>query len=162
DSSSQEIQNLRILLEQKERQLETLLTTRNAHVVSEDSIIKPEFPIRFSIKPKKEIIAECFSMEIGKWKIPKGCLLSLATKIHEELERDYKVVAFEVQGIVDTNPYHGLSSELKQEGLASFRAKEAIREINNKFPNTAVFEGASVQIPDKRGYRIKAYFYNDF
>ena len=86
------------------------------------------------------------------------CLLSLATKIGNELEKDKKVVAFEIQGIVDNNPYKGLSPELKQEGLASFRAWNAIREINKKIPNATAFEGPSLQLKDKRGYRIKAYF----
>ena len=65
--------------------------------------------LRYSIKPKRQIITECFSMEIGKWEIPQSCLLSIATKVDSELQNDKRVVAFEVQGIVDTNPYRGLS-----------------------------------------------------
>ncbi|MDA3968161.1 hypothetical protein [Helicobacter ibis] len=114
--------------------------------------------IRYVIKPKKQIITECFAMEIGKWQIPANCMLSIATNVNKELKDDIRVVAFEVQGVVDTNPYRGLSPELKQEGLASFRAREAIREINKKIPNAVAFEGPSMQLPNKRGYSIKAYF----
>ncbi|MDY3113548.1 MAG: hypothetical protein SOW25_04385, partial [Helicobacter sp.] len=114
--------------------------------------------LRYSIKPKKQIVAECYSMQIGSWDIPKSCLLAIATKVNAELENDKKVVAFEIQGVVDTNPYRGLSPELKQEGLASFRAWSAIREINAKLPNAIAFEGPSLQLENKRGYKIKAYF----
>lgn len=97
-------------------------------------------------------------MGVGTWEIPQSCLLSIATKVDKELQADKRVVAFEVQGIVDTNPYRGLSPELKQEGLASFRAWNAIRAINAKIPNATVFEGPSLQLENKRGYSIKAYF----
>lgn len=114
--------------------------------------------LRYTIRPKQQVITECFVMEVGKWEIPKSCLLSIAIKVDKELQEDRRVVAFEVQGIVDTNPYRGLSPELKQEGLASFRAWNAIRAIEAKIPNVVVFEGPSLQLKEKRGYTIKAYF----
>lgn len=155
-----EIKRLQEALYQKEREVANLaqsvkgLGNSVREIQSQNTATK----LRYTIKPKKQIIAECFSMEIGKWDIPRSCLLSIATKVNAELENDKRVVAFEIQGIVDTNPYRGLSPELKQEGLASFRAWSAIREINTKLPNATAFEGPSLQLANKRGYRIKAYF----
>ncbi|MDE5602422.1 MAG: hypothetical protein K2I71_00650 [Helicobacter sp.] len=162
DTKDDEIKRLQLALMQKEQELINLANSMNSGInasferekTDENTLTK----IRYVIKPKKQIIAECFSMDIGKWNIPQGCLLSIATKVSKELEEDRKVVAFEVQGIVDTNPYRGLSPELKQEGLASFRAREAIREIYRKIPNATAFEGPSIQRPNQRGYSIKAYF----
>ncbi|MBX7490822.1 hypothetical protein K4G58_04415 [Helicobacter sp. Faydin-H64] len=157
-----EIRRLQNALYQKERELENLahsLEGLNASVKEiQNSQQNTMQKLRYTLKPKQQIIAECFSMEIGKWDIPKSCLLSIATKVDKELQNDKRVVAFEVQGIVDTNPYRGLSPELKQEGLASFRAWNAIRSINAKIPNATIFEGPSIQLANKRGYSIKAYF----
>lgn len=154
-AKDEEIKRLQNALAQKEKELQSL---SKSFGTTQTQTTATTTQLRYSIKPKKQIIAECFSMQIGKWEIPQGCLLSLATKISKELENDKKVVAFEVQGIVDSNPYKGLSPELKQEGLASFRAWNAIQEINKKLPNATAFEGPSLQSKDKRGYRIKAYF----
>lgn len=153
-AKDEEIQRLQNALIQKEKELQSLSQSFNNSTTQKPTTLQ----LRYTIKPKKQIIAECFSMQTGKWEIPQGCLLSLATKISKELENDKKVVAFEVQGIVDNNPYKGLSPELKQEGLASFRAWNAIREINKKLPNVTAFEGPSLELKDQRGYRIKAYF----
>ncbi|MBD5165684.1 MAG: hypothetical protein HDT10_07715 [Helicobacter sp.] len=164
-AKDEEIKRLQEALYQKEKELATLSQSvdgltlsvkemQNARNAQADTMAR----LRYTIKPKKQIIAECFSMNIGSWEIPQSCLLSIATKVDKELQSDKRVVAFEVQGIVDTNPYRGLSPELKQEGLASFRAWNAIRAINAKIPNATVFEGPSLQQENKRGYSIKAYF----
>ncbi|WP_279128337.1 hypothetical protein [Helicobacter winghamensis] len=157
-----EIRRLQEALYQKERELEKLAYSLNGLNVSVQEIQNSRQntmqKLRYTIKPKQQIIAECFAMEIGSWDIPKNCLLSLATKVDKELQNDNRVVAFEVQGVVDINPYRGLSPELKQEGLASFRAWNAIYAINAKIPNATIFEGPSLQLQDKRGYTIKAYF----
>lgn len=162
DTKDEEIKRLQFALMQKEQELMELANSMKGGIgVSFDQGSKSENTltnIRYVIKPKKQIIAECFSMDIGRWEIPQGCLLSIATKVSKELEEDRQVVAFEVQGIVDTNPYRGLSPELKQEGLASFRAREAINQIYAKIPNATAFEGPSIQRPNQRGYVIKAYF----
>lgn len=153
NAKDDEIKRLQEALRIKEMELNKLSIATNSN--QQNNALTN---IRYAIKPKKQIVAECFAMDIGEWKIPKNCLLSIATNVNKELSDDISVVAFEVQGIVDTNPYRGLSPELKQEGLASFRALEAIREINKKIPNAVVFEGPSMQLQDKRGYSIKAYF----
>ncbi|WP_299549145.1 hypothetical protein [uncultured Helicobacter sp.] len=157
-----EIKRLQDALYQKERELENLAHSLNGLNASVQEIQTSKQntmqKLRYTIKPKQQIIAECFAMDIGRWDIPKNCLLSLATKVDKELQNDKRVVAFEVQGIVDTNPYRGLSPELKQEGLASFRAWNAIRAINAKLPKATIFEGPSLQLANKRGYSIKAYF----
>ncbi|TLD87048.1 hypothetical protein LS69_005030 [Helicobacter sp. MIT 05-5294] len=164
-AKDEEIARLQEALYQKEKELASLAQSvdglslsvkemQNARSVESSTTTR----LRYTIKPKKQIITECFSMNIGSWEIPQSCLLSIATKVDKELQADKRVVAFEVQGIVDTNPYRGLSPELKQEGLASFRAWNAIRAINDKLPNAVVFEGPSLQLENKRGYSIKAYF----
>ncbi|WP_233704038.1 hypothetical protein [Helicobacter mesocricetorum] len=157
-TKDEEIKRLQFALMQKEQELINLTNSMNGSINVSFERGNTLTDIRYAIKPKNQIIAECFSMDVGKWKIPQGCLLSIATKVSQELEKDKQVVAFEVQGIVDTNPYRGLSPELKQEGLASFRAREAIREIYAKIPNATAFEGPSIQRPNQRGYSIKAYF----
>ncbi|WP_300692353.1 MULTISPECIES: hypothetical protein [Helicobacter] len=164
-AKEEEIKRLQEALYQKEKELATLSQSvdslslsvkemQNANSANSNTMAR----LRYTIKPKKQIITECFSMGVGTWEIPQSCLLSIATKVDKELQADKRVVAFEVQGIVDTNPYRGLSPELKQEGLASFRAWNAIRAINAKIPNATVFEGPSLQLENKRGYSIKAYF----
>ncbi|MCH5322184.1 MAG: hypothetical protein J1E31_01205 [Helicobacter sp.] len=161
-AKDEEILRLQQALAQKENELTALSASVNGLSSSVEQMKKDRQTItnnmRFSIKPKKQIVTECYSMVRGEWKIPQACLLSIATKVNAELANDKRVVAFEVSGIVDSVPYGGLSPELKQEGLASFRAWEAIREINRKIPTATAFEGASIQSPDKRGYSIKAYF----
>ncbi len=164
-AKDEEIKRLQEALFQKEKELASLAQSvdglslsvkemQNARNVESNTTAR----LRYTIKPKKQIITECFSMQTGAWEIPQSCLLAIATKVDKELQTDKRVVAFEVQGIVDTNPYRGLSPELKQEGLASFRAWNAIRAINDKIPNATVFEGPSLQLENKRGYSIKAYF----
>lgn len=164
-AKDEEIKRLQEALYQKERELANLAQSVDGLSLSVKEMqdarsaeINTMTRLRYTIKPKKQIITECFSMNVGEWQIPQGCMLSIATKVDKELQEDKRVVAFEVQGIVDTRPYGGLSPELKQEGLASFRAWNAIRAINAKLPNATVFEGPSLQLEDKRGYRIKAYF----
>ncbi|MGP1449942.1 MAG: hypothetical protein ACTTJS_02285 [Wolinella sp.] len=148
-----ELERLKMELDGKNRQIEQL-KERGVGTASEAMRER----LRYTIRPKERIITECHTMSVGIWQIPDNCALSLAANVNKELESDKRVVAFEVQGIVDTTPYRGLSPELKQEGLASFRAHAAIKAIGEKLPNAVVFEGASLQEAGKRGYRIKAYF----
>ncbi|WP_277641444.1 hypothetical protein [Wolinella succinogenes] len=155
ESASPELERLKIELESKQKQIERLSGSL-AGVKSEQDSVK--IKLQYTLKPKERIITECYAMNVGFWAIPENCALSLAANVNKELEEDKRVVAFEVQGIVDSTPYRGLSPELKQEGLASFRAREAIRMIQEKLPRAVVFEGPSVQEANHRGYRIKAYF----
>ena len=157
-----EVKRLQDALQKKEQELIKLSKSVGGLSETMEQIKKDKKAITnnlgYSIKPKEAVITSCYSMQNGKWKIPQSCLLSIATKVNAELQNDKRVVAFEIQGIVDNKPYAGLSPELKQEGLASFRAWEAIREIEKKLPNVTAFEGPSLQLPNKRGYTIKAYF----
>lgn len=114
--------------------------------------------IRYSIKPLDAKIAFCDSMRNGRWDMIKSCESNMLSSIHQLIDTNSEIVALEVIGIVDSNPYAGPSAELKQEGLASFRAREAIRAITTEFSNIAVFEGLSMQIPNKRGFEVKAYY----
>ena len=148
--SAKEIERLKAELEQRQQQIDRLVETRRA---TEANPV-----LSYMIHPKEAIITECRTMEVGKWAIPENCAISVAANVHKELEADKRVVVFEVQGIVDSSPYGGLSPELKQEGLASFRAREAIRAIAKKLPDAVAFEGPSLQEASHRGYRIKAYY----
>lgn len=114
--------------------------------------------LRYSIKPKEKVVAHCVEMKIGKWAMPEKCANELRKGVGDMVAQDNKIVAFEISGVVDTLPYAGLSPELKQEGLASFRAREGMRIVSKKLPNVAVFEGVSQQNPRQRGFIVRAYY----
>ena len=114
--------------------------------------------LAYTIKPKEKIVAQCTSMKIGKWQMPKSCLDELTSGVLEMIASDNKIVAFEISGVVDTLPYGGTSPELKQEGLASFRAREAIIAVSSQMPSVAAFEGLSQQKPKERGFIIRAFY----
>ncbi|WP_051420578.1 hypothetical protein [Helicobacter pametensis] len=115
--------------------------------------------LSYAIKPKAQYVTECYVAQNGRWSLPSVCLQNMKSSIEGLLASDKRIVALEVVGIVDEKPYAGRSPELKQEGLASFRAKMAIQEIYKLFPNVAVFEGLSVQEPKKRGFTVRAYYF---
>lgn len=114
--------------------------------------------LKYAIKPLDKNIASCSNMENGKWKMPNSCSDMLVDSIKKLIESNNEIIAIEVSGVVDNNPYAGPSAELKQEGLASFRAREAIGLITRKFSSIAAFEGLSIQAPNKRGFEVKAYY----
>ncbi len=114
--------------------------------------------LRYSIKPKDKIVARCVNMKIGRWGMPKNCTEELTSGIVAMTRADNKIVAFEISGVVDNLPYAGLSPELKQEGLASFRAREAIYIVSKRMPNVAAFEGLSQQKANQRGFVVRAYY----
>ncbi|MCI6217744.1 MAG: hypothetical protein MR629_04275 [Helicobacter sp.] len=111
----------------------------------------------YIIKPKEELVSECSNLLLGKWEVSQICEQNLRRELRKVLD-DKRVVAVEIAGVVDTRPYRGAHAELKQEGLASFRAKEAILLATKIAPNIAVFEGLSQQLPNKRGFLVKAYY----
>ena len=114
--------------------------------------------LRYSIKPKDKIVAHCVNMKVGRYTMPKNCSESLKSGINEIIKQDNTIVAFEISGIVDTRPYAGRSPELKQEGLASFRAKEAIMIATHQMPSVAAFEGLSQQRANQRGFVVRAFY----
>lgn len=114
--------------------------------------------LKYAIKPIDKNIASCASMPNGRWNMPKSCENDIMLSIQNLIDTNKELIALEVSGIVDNNPYSGPSAELKQEGLASFRAREAIMIISRAFSNVAVFEGLSIQAPNKRGFEVKAYY----
>lgn len=136
----------------KDAQIKRLESETRALRSEKDSI-----SLTLNIKPQETLVSECGIMPVGKWNLNKKCQQTLIEGLKHALE-DKKVVAIEVSGIVDTRPYGGSSPELKQEGLASFRAKEAILFVRKNMPNVAVFEGLSQQVPNKRGFVVKAYY----
>lgn len=114
--------------------------------------------LKYAIVPNNIDIFECNTMMNGKWDMPKKCKDSALKAIQKLIDDNNELIALEVNGIVDSNPYAGPSAELKQEGLASFRAREAIGSIIRAYSNVAVFEGISMQQNNKRGFQIKAYY----
>ena len=90
--------------------------------------------------------------------MPNSCSDDVISAIKKLITSNNEVIAIEVSVIVDNNPYAGPSAELKQEGLASFRAREAIGVITRNFSSIAVFEGLSIQSPNKRVFAVKAYY----
>ena len=109
-------------------------------------------------KQQDKIVAHCVNMKIGRFAMPKNCNDELKSGINEIIKQDNTIVAFEISGIVDTRPYAGLSPELKQEGLASFRAKEAIMIATRQMPSVAAFEGLSQQRANQRGFVVRAFY----
>ena len=97
-------------------------------------------------------------MRNGRWSMPNACKDEVLSAIKTLISTNSEIIAIEVSGVVDSSPYSGPSAELKQEGLASFRAREAIGVITRGFSNIAVFEGLSIQAPNKRGFEVKAYY----
>lgn len=114
--------------------------------------------LKYAIVPNNADIFICDTMRNGKWDMPKSCGDSALEAVQKLIDDNNELIAIEVSGIVDSNPYAGPSAELKQEGLASFRAREAMGAIVRAYSNVAVFEGISMQENNKRGFQIKAYY----
>lgn len=134
--------------------------TTPAQVLEPSVATKPSTvsQLQYTIKPLNKNITNCHTMRNGKWVMPESCGKDIVESVQNLIDANKELIALEVIGIVDNNPYAGPSAELKQEGLASFRAREAIRLITRNFSSIAVFEGLSVQAPNKRGFEIKAYY----
>lgn len=114
--------------------------------------------LKYAIKPLDKNITSCNTMRNGRWNVPDSCRDDVLSAIKKLVSANSDIIAIEVSGIVDNSPYSGPSAELKQEGLASFRAREVIGIITREFSNVAVFEGLSIQAPNKRGFEVKAYY----
>ena len=138
----------------KDEQIKRLESQAKALQSERDNV---SLTLGYVIKPQELLVSECAIMPVGKWNLNKKFQQTLAEGLKHALE-DKKFVAIEVRGIVDTRPYGGNSPELKQEGLASFRAREAILYVRQNAPHIAVFEGLSQQVPNKRGFVVKAYY----
>lgn len=114
--------------------------------------------LKYTLKPNNSDIYRCLNMRSGGWIMPKKCESEIIEAVQRLIDANNELIAIEVSGIVDGNPYSGPSAELKQEGLASFRAREGIISIIREYSNVAVFEGPSLQEYGKRGFQVKAYY----
>lgn len=114
--------------------------------------------LKYTIKPNDMDIFSCTNFKNGRWAMPKNCAVNIVSAVQRLIDNNAELIALEVSGIVDNNPYAGPSAELKQEGLASFRAREGIIAIMRNFSSVAAFEGPSMQMPNKRGFQVKAYY----
>ncbi|MGX2982598.1 hypothetical protein [Helicobacter sp. 23-1045] len=126
--------------------------------ISADSIKTSIASLKYSIKPNDVDIFACVNFRNGGWTMPKSCKGEVISAVQRLIDNNAELIAIEVSGIVDNNPYAGPSAELKQEGLASFRAREGIITIMNAFSNVAAFEGPSMQLSNQRGFQVKAYY----
>lgn len=155
EPTSKEIDELIRQIGIKNNQIK-VLQEENANLKKQANSIVEK--LNYVIKPSNKLVVECYSAPNGKWNIPRECGKVLVANIQNLLKEDKKIVALEVSGVVDNRKYGGLSPELKQEGLASFRAKNVIEYLRKNLPNIATFEGLSVQKADKRGFFIRAYY----
>lgn len=114
--------------------------------------------LKYAIKPKAQFVSECYEARIGDWKLPQKCFNELNRNLTQLLQSDKRILVLEVIGVVDEKKYAGRSPELKQEGLASFRAKNVIERLRRDFPQIVTFEGLSLQQPQKRGFAVRAYY----
>lgn len=152
DAVNANIESQAISTDANEPSLKSVIAQNDSESVNSVSQLK------YAIKPLDKNIASCINMKNGKWKMPNSCSDDVISAIKKLITSNNEVIAIEVSGIVDNNPYAGPSAELKQEGLASFRAREAIGVITRNFSSIAVFEGLSIQAPNKRGFEVKAYY----
>lgn len=152
DAVNANIESQAISTDANEPSLKSLIAQNDSESVNSVSQLK------YAIKPLDKHISSCGNMKNGKWNMPDSCSNDMINAIKKLIETNNEIIAIEVSGIVDNNPYAGPSAELKQEGLASFRAREAIGVITRNFSSIAVFEGLSIQSPNKRGFEVKAYY----
>lgn len=154
-ANAKEIDSLMKQIGAKNNQIK-ILTEENTALKKQISSMPQK--LSYIIKPKAKIVVECYKSGTGKWQIPQECSKTLIENLQSILQEDKKIIAFEVSGVVDEQKYKGLSPELKQEGLASFRAKSVIEYLRKSLPTIATFEGLSIQEKGKRGYFIRAYY----
>lgn len=105
-------------------------------------------------KPKKVHLFSCLEFDVGSYKADKRCkdIAKSAKKMGYDL--------YEIRGVVDNQPYAGLSPELKQEGLAGYRAKEGASLLEEDIPKDSIlFQGFSKQMDKKRGFEVYGYRY---
>jgi len=104
-------------------------------------------------KPKKELVFTCYSFETGSFEGDERC-----EELSKALNNKYDL--FEVRGVVDEQPYAGPSAELKQEGLASYRAREGAKMVEGKAgSDSIILQGFGVQERAKRGFEVYGYKY---
>lgn len=110
-------------------------------------------------KPVSKFVAECYGMEVGAWKVDSQCIRSAQKTIMRMAKKYAGIIAWEVLPVVDSRPYKGLSPELKQEGLASFRAQAGIKLIQDTLEKEVVaFKGMTIKEEVKRGFVIKVHY----
>lgn len=155
EPTSQEIDELIKQIGIKNSQIK-VLQDENAILKKQASSMTQK--LSYVIKPQNKLVVECYNAQKGRWNIPQECAKVLVVNIQNLLKENKKIVALEVSGVVDNQQYSGFSPELKQEGLASFRARNVIEYLRKSLPDITTFEGLSMQKPDKRGYFIRAYY----
>lgn len=109
-------------------------------------------------KPKAITVGECTTLPVGTWKLTPDCEMELKKAIAKVQNMMEHVIAWEIIPRVDFQAYGGMSPELKQEGLASYRANEVILKLDIILPEKVVkFKGFTLEDENKRGWKIKVY-----
>ena len=67
----------------------------------------------------------CLEFQTGNWNLPLACKKKLIHFIKKSSEAKSEI--YFITGVIDSDPYKGLSIELKQTGLAMYRAKEIVK-----------------------------------
>jgi len=131
-----------------------ILEGREPEVVVKEVVKNSDIlQVREIKKPKKELVFTCYELKTGSYELDEHC---------KELSKAFnnKYDLFEVRGVVDEQPYVGPSAELKQEGLASYRAKEGAKLLETKGgSDSIILQGFSVQEKAKRGFEVYGYKY---
>jgi len=131
-----------------------ILEGREPEVVVKEVVKSSDIlQVREIKKPKKELVFTCYGLETGSYELDEHC---------KELSKAFnnKYDLFEVRGVVDEQPYVGPSAELKQEGLASYRAKEGAKLLETKGgSDSIILQGFSAQEKAKRGFEVYGYKY---
>lgn len=110
-------------------------------------------------KPVSKFVAECYGMEVGTWNVDQECIRKAQKTIKRMAKKYSGIIAWEVLPVVDSRPYKGLSPELKQEGLASFRAQAGIKLIHDTLKKEVIaFKGMTIKEEVKRGFIIKVHY----
>lgn len=108
--------------------------------------------------PKPVKLAECADMGTGSWQMTESCEKAIQIAIAKVENMTEHVLAWEVIPRVDFNTYGGMSPELKQEGLAAYRAYEAMFKLDLILGTDVVkFKGVTLQEEGKRGFVLKVY-----
>lgn len=154
DSSEKDelIAKLRLEIKTLEQKLEQP-STKVDSTINQTQMIQQIKTIK---KPERRLIYECIGYSVGGWEIPELCSKGLKEKITKESLQNS--IAIELAPIVDSTPYLGPSSELKQEGLATYRAKSVKNELQNSAAEQLpMLQGATIQEANTRGFKLYCY-----
>jgi hypothetical protein len=106
--------------------------------------------------PKAIDRVACLSMDVGKWTLRESCQAALKKRVHAIYDPDRHFLV--ITPVVDARPYADPLSELKQAGLAQFRAQSATELLKEQLPeDVLILQKRGEQTEDKRGFILELY-----